>query len=110
MKPETKFRVYQVLPFLKSLTMTAYFAIQQLAIRGDFDYILCVRGVFVGLELKNIGEERRALQAYKAQWVIRTGGVAICADPDNWRKVKGVLRRMDEGASDDIDEIQRTLG
>jgi hypothetical protein len=100
-KPETKFRVYKVLPFLKSLKNTSYFAIQQISIRGDADYILCALGRFVWLELKDAGEEPRALQLYKADWVRRTGGVVLIASPDNWRRVQSQLRKLDEGDDDD---------
>jgi len=97
MKPETRFRVNQVIPFLKELKNTSYFPIQQLSILGDADFILCCNGGFVWLELKDIKESLRPLQEYKASWVVRTGGVAIKADPDNWEEVKLFLQQLNKG-------------
>ena len=54
-KPETKFRMSQVLPFLKTLGNTYAEPIQQLSILGTADYILCSNGYFVWLELKAVG-------------------------------------------------------
>lgn len=97
-KPETKFRQGRVLPFLKTLRNTAYFPIQQVSIRGTPDYILCVRGRFVGLELKRSQEaDTSKLQQFNLDWIKRVGGVAIKAYPENWDLVKGVLRSMDAG-------------
>ena len=97
MKPETAFRKNRVLPFLKTLEHTSYFPIQQLAISGDADYILCSRGKFVWLELKDEGEDLRPLQMFKADWVKKTGGIPLRAGPDNWEQVKSLLLNLDQG-------------
>ena len=94
---ERDFRKNVVLPFLKTLKHTEFFPIQQLSIRGDFDYILCVRGLFVGLELKREEESLRPLQMYKADQVRAKGGIAFRAGPDNWEQVKSMLLKLDEG-------------
>lgn len=109
MKAERSFRVTQVIPFLKTLKNTAYFPLQQLAIVGDSDFHLCVYGLFVALELKAPGEKPRPLQKYKLDWVKRTHGVALAADPTNWSEVKTLLRMLDKGASLGHDEIQRSI-
>jgi len=70
------------------MPMTAFFPIQQKTIRGDADYILCVAGRFVWLELKKSGGKPEPLQKYKADWVEKCGGVAMVASPDNWEEVK----------------------
>lgn len=96
-KPETQFRTGKVAPFLRSLANTAFFPIQQLAIHGDADYILCSRGHFVWLELKDDGESPRPLQEYKANWVQKTGGTVIIASPSNWAACKRKLLSLDRG-------------
>lgn len=101
MKPETKFRQQKVWPFLKTLKNTFSEPIQQATIRGTADYILCARGTFVWLEIKDEGEALRPLQAWKASEVRRTHGLAIKVDPTNWASVKALLRKLDEGDTDD---------
>lgn len=96
-KPETKFRTNQVRPFLKSLKNTAFFPIQQLAIVGDPDFILCCFGIFVALELKSEGGEPRPLQEHKLNEVTRCHGISIVATPENWSEVKNKLQHLDEG-------------
>jgi hypothetical protein len=97
MKPETAFRQNRVVPFLNSLLHTAVFPIQQLAISGDPDFLLCMQGRFVALEIKDRGEVPRPLQQYKLDQVVRTRGVALVADPDNWEQIKSVLSQYDRG-------------
>lgn len=96
-KPETLFRNSQVKPFLKTLKKTVVFPIQQLAIVGDPDFILCCYGHFVALELKASGGEPRALQEHKLNEVTRCHGTAIVATPENWSEVKNKLQHLDEG-------------
>src|ERR1700745_786723 len=97
MKPETKFRVNQGRPFLKTLRHTCIFPIQQLAIVGDPDFILCCRGLFVGLELKDKGEKPTKLQAHKGSEVHRCDGIYLVASPDNWPEVRLKLQSLDGG-------------
>jgi hypothetical protein len=96
-KPETNFRQNRVIPFLKRLKHSSYFPIQQLAISGDADFILCCAGRFVWLELKARGGVQSKLQIYKADWVRKTGGTPLLADPDNWEGIKSILRTLDQG-------------
>ena len=94
---ETRFRKQKVIPLLLRLRNTAFFPIQQLTILGDADFILCCRGVFVWLELKDTGKKPRALQKKKADWVQKCGGIAIVADPKNWDTVATRLQNLDAG-------------
>lgn len=102
MKPETRFRKNQVIPFLKKLTYTSYFPISQISIKGDPDFMLCSSGRFVWLELKDTDEKLRKLQAYKADWVEKTGGIALRASPDNWDDIQYILKRLDGGKYDSV--------
>ena len=96
MKPETKFRQNQVLPFLQKLKNTYYESIQQLAISGSPDIILCVWGRFVALELKSKEGKLEPLQKYKLNEIKRTGGIALRVSPQNWEEVKENLSLMDQ--------------
>ena len=98
LKPETKFRKSKVIPLLLRLKNTAFFPIQQLAIVGDADFILCIRGVFVWLELKkNDLEVPKPLQRHKAWWVGKCGGLAMVAYPENWAVISKKLTALDQG-------------
>lgn len=97
-KPETKFRAAKVLPFLKKLKNTYFMAVQQQSFVGDPDYILCIHGRFVALELKAEGGKLRKLQEYKLGQVEKAGGVAIVASPSNWDSIARIIQTLDEGA------------
>lgn len=99
MPNERSFRVSQVLPFLKTLKNTYSLPIQQLAIRGDPDLLLCCAGRFVALELKAEGEVPRKLQQHKLDQVKRTGGISLVASPDNWDFIKQELLKLDQGGN-----------
>lgn len=96
-KPETVFRNGQVRPFLKTLKNTAFFPIQQLAIIGDPDFMLCCFGIFVALELKASGGKTRPIQQRKLDEVTRCHGISIVATPENWNEVKNKLTHLDRG-------------
>lgn len=97
MKPETTFRRNKVDPFLKKLTNCVSFSIQQVAIHGTPDKLLCIRGRFVALELKSEDGELDPLQEYNLNQVKRCGGVAIEASPKNWPEVQKILLALDRG-------------
>jgi hypothetical protein len=92
--PETAFRRNRVLPFLKKLPNTVIFPIQQLAIIGDPDYILCINGYFVALELKTDTGTVAALQQAKLDAVETTGGFSMVARPKTWAMVKKRLELL----------------
>lgn len=100
MKEESKFRKNRVDPFLKTLQNTFSISIQQTAIRGDADKILCCNGFFVWLELKTDVGEPSPLQQWKYSNVQKAQGIAIIARPRNWEKVKTFLQLLDRGIYD----------
>ena len=69
--------------------------IQQKAIRGDPDFILCVLGVMVGLELKAMEKSKVAkLQIFKLMQIERYGGIGLIAYPGNWDKVLAYIKEL----------------
>lgn len=98
---ESAFRRNRVDPFLESLKPSTYpMTIQQVSIIGDADKILCCRGRFVWLELKDEGEKPFGLQALKARLVEKAEGIALCASPENWEAVKAFLTALNGGVYD----------
>lgn len=105
-RTEGNFRRNTVEKFLKTLTSCEAFSIQQKAIRGDADKILCVRGYFVWLELKKDGEDPDPLQSYKASCVRAAGGISMTARPENWNRISAFLKKLDAGIYDKTELLQ----
>ncbi len=108
-KEETKFRL-RVDKDLKKLDNCADFSIQQVAILGDADKILCIQGWFCALELKAEDGTPSALQIYKASKVRKAGGIALIAKPSNWKHVFSFLQRLNIGILDKeaLGDLQRS--
>lgn len=97
-KPETNFRINTVYPALKNLPNTYFMTIQQVAITGDPDTILCINGRFVALELKSDEESTiRPLQTYKLDQMIKAHGLAFRVDRSNWKEVHAELQKLAQG-------------
>lgn len=94
-KPESVFRL-KVTAFLKTLEHTHFFPIQQKAIRGTPDFLLCTRGKFVALELKSESGGLSELQRYNLDRVLFSGGYAFVAYPKNWMEIQKRLKEIDE--------------
>ena len=59
--------------------------IQQVSLRGTPDFLCCINGCFVALELKNSESEKAdSLQRYKLKLISEAGGVGIVVSPENW--------------------------
>lgn len=98
MKPETLFKV-KVMDHLKKMENVWFVKIQQMSICGTPDLLICVRGVFVALELKKDDKEKPTkLQQYNLDEIERCGGIAMVASPQNWNYIYYVLRKLNEGA------------
>ncbi len=95
MKPETVFRkkVRDDLKELDRLYGPLFFEpIQQKSIQGSPDFVLCVRGCFVALELKATSKDLPTrLQTEKLLAVAGAGGLGIVAYPGNWDEVRKLL-------------------
>jgi hypothetical protein len=86
-----------VLPFLKKLKNTFFLPVQQMAISGSPDYLLCVNGRYVALELKGDDGIVSKLQAHTLEKMRRTGAVTFVAMPKNWDEIKSKLLLLSEG-------------
>jgi hypothetical protein len=113
MKPETKFRTNQVLPFLHKLKKSHPKAIKWTPISqrsnvGDPDYILNILGLYVELELKALKGVKRKLQIFKAEETRATGGRHFFADPSNWKTIKAQLIALVQGGHHDQNTVRET--
>lgn len=92
-KPETLFRK-RVIADLKKLPLY-FFPIQQISLRGDPDYILCVKGKMVGLELKKDALSKpMPLQLHKLRLIEAAGGYGLVAYPENWENVLSFISKL----------------
>lgn len=93
-KPETLFKE-RIYPKLKTLPNTWVVKIQQVAKRGTPDFLLCINGLFVAIELKkSVDEEPDALQEWNLENIADCGGAAMVAYPENWDATYTVLQKL----------------
>lgn len=91
---ETKFKE-KIRPILEALPNTWVVKIQQQAIRGTPDLILCIRGKFVALELKRCTKSKPdRLQEYTLNKIIDAGGIGLVVSPENWKETFNFLREI----------------
>jgi len=94
---ERSFRTNHVIPFLKTLPKTAVFPVQQSSIRGTPDFLLCVNGRFLGLELKRSDHDHPTkLQEYVGDCIKRSNGFYLVASPQGWDETKKTLKSLSE--------------
>ena len=91
-KPETLFKE-RIRPKLESLPNTWVEKIQQKCIRGTPDFLCCISGVFVALELK-VDAPIEPLQKHKLEKIAMCGGIAIVVTPENWDETYQFLRQI----------------
>lgn len=86
-KPETVFKE-RIYPQLLALPSSFWEKIQQVGKRGTPDFLGCVNGVFVALELKKDEKEKPdELQTYKLMRIRKAKGVTFVVTPENWQDV-----------------------
>lgn len=85
--------------FLESLPNTWFRKIDQKSIRGTPDYICCVNGAFVAMELKRsiYSKMRGTLQEYNINKINNdAGGIGLFVFPENWDNIKNMLKGISE--------------
>jgi pterin-4a-carbinolamine dehydratase len=74
--------------------------VQQVSIRGTPDFLLCVSGVFVAIELKTDDGKLDKLQEWNLKKIADTGGIAIVLTPSNLDKTMEFLSDIAQQAQD----------
>ena len=94
-KPETKFKEDKVHPFLESLPRSWCEKIQQVTINGTPDFLCCINGHFVAIELKKSKYDKESkLQKYKLARITKAGGISIVVSPEGWEKTSVFLHTL----------------
>lgn len=66
-----------------------------MGISGTPDFVLCVAGTFVGLELKKDAKSTPTeLQLYMLKKIRESGGLGLVAFPENWEIISHYLGKL----------------
>ena len=99
-KPETLFKE-RVREDLRTLPSTWFVKIQQVAIRGIPDFLVCIDGIFVAIELKASRlAARDPLQTWTLESIAKCGGRAFVAYPENWSETLEYLREIADNSAE----------
>lgn len=85
-KDETKFKE-RVIKDLKALPNCHHFKISDRVTRGIPDFLVCLNGRFVALELKTGKGKLDALQELTIQKIVGSKGFALAVTPESWPEV-----------------------
>lgn len=58
------------------------------------DLFMCINGLFIALELKDIGKNPTPLQEYKLNEVKKAKGMAFVVDPESWDEIYEILKEI----------------
>ena len=110
-KPETLFK-QRVQKDLDKLENTWHCKIDQRALRGIPDMILCTNGLFIGIELKKDMRSATSkapgnkLQKWCREVIRKNGkGIAFIAFPENWEEIYRKIKQLDKGEDYDKDYL-----
>jgi hypothetical protein len=94
-KPETLFKE-KVIRDLRRLRRIWFIKTNEVAVNGIPDFLICICGKFVALELKKEGKNRISkLQAYNLDLIEKSGGFSFTAIPSTWSIVYYFLKKID---------------
>jgi len=96
MQPETKFK-NKIRPKLNAIPNSWWVKTQFRAIRGIPDFIGCICGLIITLELKKSKKDKPTkLQKITMEKIRKSGGVAIEVYPENWEFVYDKLLKFSQ--------------
>jgi hypothetical protein len=106
MKPETRFKI-KIKPALEKLPNSWTVKIQQVCILGTPDFLLCINGWFVALELKkDRTAPATALQKLNIHKINKAGGFGYFVYPENWVQILRTLKSLAQGDTHGRDQAK----
>lgn len=69
--------------------------------RGIPDLLVCAKGEFVAIEVKGPGGKPSPLQLWTCDQISKAGGIAVVAWPEDFERLKVLVRKAMEGESVD---------
>ena len=93
-KPETRLK-NRIRPKLEALRFTSIIKIQQVCLVGDPDFVMCVAGRSVYIEMKrNRKEKAERIQYHKLAKHVSNGGYSFIMHPDNALQIVEFLEEL----------------
>lgn len=68
-----------------------------MTLRGTPDLLICLNGLFIGMELKDIGKRPTELQQFNLDQINKAGGLGLAVSLENWNKVQEALTAISQG-------------
>lgn len=94
LKPETRFK-NKIRPKLDALPCTWVCKVQQTSLRGTPDFLLCVRGLFIALELKKSRKDKAdPLQEHTLSKINASMGFGFVVSPETWPQIHDWLENL----------------
>ena len=94
MTPEGRFKE-RARRDLKTIPRLWFFKTQQVGLRGIPDFIICINGRFIGIELKASAKETAdPLQEYRLTKIREAGGLGFVAHPGNWPVIFAEIKKI----------------
>lgn len=91
---------------LKQIPGLWFFKASERTLAGIPDFIICVNGIFVALELKRDDKSKATkLQEYTLEQINKVGGLGLVVRPDNFDKVMEVLKTIAKGGKYDRNDM-----
>lgn len=85
---------------LRTIPGIWFFKTQEVCVRGIPDLIICLRGLFIAIELKKDEKSKPTeLQKHILGLIEKAQGLAFVATPENWESILRILRGI--GAASD---------
>jgi hypothetical protein len=66
----------------------------ELSIRGVPDFLICLNGFFIALELKVDTNKTDRLQEYNLAKISESGGISLVVYPETWQKDYELLKEI----------------
>jgi len=92
-KPESSFWIHTVKPKLENIQDLYFVKVQQVAVRGIPDVLICYKGKFIAWELKR-GKNKvkpKSLQWLNLYNIDKAGGIAREVNPENFEEMLSEL-------------------
>lgn len=97
-KPETVFKE-RIYPKLRALPKCWVEKIDQVSKRGIPDFLMCLSGQFIALELKKDDKCRPdPLQRHVMNKIDQAGGISFEVNPQNWEEIYKILKTLARSA------------
>lgn len=108
-KPETRFK-NRIRPKLEALPNSYWVKIDQVSQRGVPDFMGCLRGQMVLMELKASEKQKPTrIQEWHLQKAANAGALAFIVNPENWESTYELLQDIASGGEISEEEFRPVL-